>query len=73
MLVNQEKKENVFVNTIYHGSLNIFIPCLVTCPDTLQSLQKIEFESTNDINSKVFQGDITEINVYGIADFVNEF
>ena len=46
----------------------------VTCPRTLESLQKLEFELNNDVNVKVFlcQGDVTKLNVDVIVNSVNK-
>ena len=46
-------------------SLDIINPWSVTCPRTLESLQKLEFEVNNDINVKVAlcQGDITKLKL----------
>ena len=43
-------------------------------PYTLESLQKLEFEVNNDINSKVSlcQGDITKLNIDAIVNSVNK-
>ena len=57
------KVQNVFLNTIQPLSLNNIKPWSVTCPSTLESLQKVKFEVNNDMNSKVSlcHGGITEI------------
>ena len=49
-------------------------PWSVTCPSTLESLQKLEFEVNIYINLKVSlcQGDITKLNVDAIANSVNK-
>ena len=54
-----------FFNTIQPVSLDIINPWSVTCPRTLESLQKLEFEVNNDINVKVAlcQGDITKLKL----------
>ena len=64
-IASDSKVQKGFLNTIESVSLDIIKPWSVTCPSTLESLQKLEFEVNNDINSKVSlsQGDITELNV----------
>ena len=54
-----------FFNTIQPVSLDIIKPWSVTCPRTLESVQKLEFEVNNDINVKVAlcQGDITKLKL----------
>ena len=49
-------------------------PWSVTCLSTVESLQKLEFEVNNDMNSKVSlcQGDITKLNVDAILNSVNK-
>ena len=68
------KVQNCFVNTIQPVSLDIIKPRSVTCPSTLESLQKLEFEVNNDVNVKVSlcQGDITQLNVDVIVNSVNK-
>ena len=68
------KVQNIFFNTIQPVSLDIIKPWSVTCPSTVESLQTLEFEVKNDINSKVslYQGDITKINVDAIVNSVNK-
>ena len=68
------KVQNYFFNTIQPVSLEIFKPWSVTCPSTLESLQKLEVEINNDINVKVSlcQGDITKLNVDLIVNSVNK-
>ena len=68
------KVQNYFFNTIQPVSLDIFKPWSVTCPSTLESLQKLEVEINNDINVKVSlcQGDITRLNVDFIVNSVNK-
>ena len=68
------KVQNCFVNKIQPVSLDIIKPCSVTCPSTLESLQKLEFEVNNDVNVKVSlcQGDITQLNVDVIVNSVNK-
>ena len=68
------KVQNCFFNTIQPVSLDIFKPWSVTCPSTLESLQKLEVEINNDINVKVSlcQGDITKLNVDFIVNSVNK-
>ena len=68
------KVQNYFFNTIQPVSLDIFKPWSVTCPSTLESLQKLEVEINNDINVKVSlcQGDITKLNVDFIVNSVNK-
>ena len=69
----QSYKIVFFFNTIQPVSLDIIKPWSVTCPGTLESLQKLEFEVNNDINSKVSlcQGGITKLNVDAIVNSVN--
>ena len=64
----------MFFNTVQRISLDIIKPWSVTCPSTLESLQKLEFEVNNDVNVKVFlcQGDITKLNVDVIVNSVNK-
>ena len=68
------KVQNCFFNTIQPVSLDIIKPWSVTCPSTLESLQKLEVEINNDINVKVSlcQGDITKLNVDFIVNSVNK-
>ena len=68
------KVQNYFWNKIQPVSLDIIKPWSVTCPSTAESLQKLEFEVNNDINSKVSlcQGDITKLNVDAIVNSVNK-
>ena len=68
------KVQNWFFNTIQPVSLDIIKPWSVTCPGTLDSLQKLEFEVNNDVNVKVSlcQGDITKLNVNVIVNSVNK-
>ena len=68
------KVQNCFFNTIQPVSLDIIKPWSVTCPSTLGSLQKLEFEVNNDINSIVSlsQGDITELNADATVNSVNK-
>ena len=68
------KVQNYFFNTIQTVSLDIIKPWSVTCPSTLESLPKFEFEVNKDINSKVSlcQGDITELNVDVTVNSVNK-
>ena len=68
------KVQNCFFNTIRTVSLDIIKPWPVTCPSTLESLQKLESEVNSDINSKVSlcQGDITKLNVNAIVNSVNK-
>ena len=68
------KLQNCFFNTIQPVGLDIIKPWSVTCPSTLESLQKSEFVVNNDINSKVSlcQGDITKLNVDVIVDSVSK-
>ena len=68
------KVQNYFFNTIQLVSLDIVKPSSVTCPSTLNSLQKLELEVNNDINSKVSlcQGNITKLNVDMILNSVNK-
>ena len=55
-------------------SLDIIKPWSVTCPSTVESLQKLEFQVNNDINSKasLCQGDVTKLNVDAIVNLVNK-
>ena len=64
-VANGSMVQNYLFNTIQPVSLDIIKLWSVTCPSTLESFQKLEFEVNNDINSKVslFQGDITKLNV----------
>ena len=68
------KVQNYFFNTVGPVSLDIIKSWSVTYPCTLESLQKLEFEVNNDINSKVSlcQGDITKLKVDAIANSVNK-
>ena len=68
------KIQNCFFNTIQPVSLDIIKPWSVSCPSTLESLQRLEFEVNNDINVKVSfcQGDITKLNVDVIVNSVNK-
>ena len=47
---------------------------MVSCPSNLESLQKLEFEVNNDINTRasLCQGDITKLNVDVIVNSVNK-
>ena len=73
-VASDPKVQNCFFNTIQPVSLDIIKPWSVTCPSTLESLQKLEFEVNNDINVKVslFQGGITQLNVDVIVNSVNK-
>ena len=64
----------MFFNTIQPVSLDIIKPWSVTCPSTLESLEKLEFEVNSDLNVKVSlcQGDITNLNVDVIVNSVNK-
>ena len=68
------KVQNCFFNTIQQVSLDIITPWSVTCPSTVESLQKLEFDVNNDINSKfsLCQGDITKLNVDVIVNSVSK-
>ena len=68
------KVQNVFLNTIQPLSLYNIKSWSVTCPSTLESLQKVKFEVNDDINSKVSlcHGDITKTNVDAIVNAANE-
>ena len=68
------KVQNCFFNTIQPVSLDIIKPRSVTCPSTLESLQKLEIEVNNDINSKYYlcQGDITKLNIDVIVNSGNK-
>ena len=73
-VASDPKVQNCFFNTIQPVSLDIIKPWSVTCPSTLESLQKLEFEVNNDVNVKVSlcQGDITKLNVDVIVNSVNK-
>ena len=73
-VASDPKVQNCFFNAVPPVRLDIIKPRAVTCPSTLASLQKLEFEVNNDINSKVslFQGDITKLNVAAIVNSVNK-
>ena len=73
-VASDPKVQNCFSNTIQPVSLDIIKPWSVTCPSTLESLQKLEFEANNDINVKVSlcQGEITKLNVDVIVNSVNK-
>ena len=73
-VASDPKLQNCFFNNIQPVSLDIIKPWSVTCPSTLESLQKLEFEVNNDINVKVslFQGCITQLNVDVIVNSVNK-
>ena len=73
-VASDPKVQNCFFNTIQPVSLDIIKPWSVTCPSTLEPLQRLEFEVNNDINVKVslFQGDITKLNVDVIVNSVNK-
>ena len=64
----------MFFNTVQRISLDIIKPWSVTCPSTLESLQKLEFEVNNDINVKasLCQGEITKLNIDVIVNSVNK-
>ena len=64
-VASDPKAQNRFFNTIQPVSVDIIKPWSVTCPSTLESLQKLEFEVNNDINSKISpcQRDITKLSV----------
>ena len=73
-VASDPKIQNCFFNTIQPVSLDIIKTWSVTCPSTLELLQKLEFEVNNDINSKVSlcQGDITKLNVDARVNSVNK-
>ena len=73
-VAGDSKVQNCFFNTIQPVSLDVIKPCSVTCPCTLESLQKLKFEVINDINVKVSlcQGDITKLNVDVIVNSVKK-
>ena len=73
-VASDSKVQNCFFNTIQPVSLDIIKPWSVTCPSTLESLQKLEFEVDNDVNVKLSlcQGDITKLNVDVIVNSVNK-
>ena len=67
------ERYDFFFNTSQPVSLDIIKPWSVTCPSTVESLQKLGFEVKNDINSKVSlcQGNIN-LNVDAIVNSVNK-
>ena len=73
-VASDPKTQNSFFNTIQLVSLDLIKLWSVTCPSTLESLQKMEFEVNNDINWKVSlcQGDITKLNVDAIEISANK-
>ena len=50
-VASDPKTQNSFFNTIQLVSLDLIKLWPVTCPSTLEKLQKMEFEVNNDINS----------------------
>ena len=68
------KVQSCFFNTIQSVSLDIINPWSVTCPSTRESMQKLEFEVNNDINSKISlcQGDMTKLKVDALVNSVNK-
>ena len=74
MLLVIQRYRIIFFNTIQPVSLDIIKPWSVTCPSTLEALQKLEFEVNIDVNVKVSlsQGDITKLNVDAIVNSVNK-
>ena len=64
----------MFFNTVQPIRFDIIKPWSVTCLSTLESLQKLEFEVNNDLNSKVslLQGDIAKLNVDAIVNSMNK-
>ena len=68
------KVQKIFFNAIQPVSLDFIKPWSVICPSTLESLQKLEFEVNNDINSKVSlcQRDITKFNADATVNSVNQ-
>ena len=64
------QKHKMFLNTIQPFSLYNIKPWSVTCPRTVESLQKMKFQVNNDLNCKVSlcQGDITKVNVDAIVN-----
>ena len=71
-VTSDPKVQNCFFNTIQPVSLDIIKPWSVTCPSTLESLEKLEFEVNNDVKVSLCQGDITKLNVDIIVNSVNE-
>ena len=71
-VASDPKVQSCFLSAIQPVSLDIIKPWLVTCPCTLEPLQKLEFEVNNVINTKVSpcQGDITKLNVDVIVNSV---
>ena len=53
-VASDPKVQNYFFNAIQPVNLDIIKPWSITCPSTLESLQKLEFEVNNDINVKGF-------------------
>ena len=64
-VASNPKAKNYFSKTIQAVRLKIIKPWWVTCPSFLESLQKLEFQVSNDINSIVSlcQGDATKLSV----------
>ena len=58
----------------FQYNLDIINPCSGTCPSTMKSLQKVDYEVNNDINSKVSlcQGDIIKLNVDTVVNSANK-
>ena len=50
LLVVIQRHKIVFFNKIQPVSLDVNKPWSVTCPSTVESLQKMEFKGNNDIN-----------------------
>ena len=73
-VASDPKIQNCFFNAIQPVSLDIIKPWSVSCPSTLESLQKLEFEVNNDINVafSLCQGDITKLNVDVIVNSLNK-
>ena len=66
-VASSQKVQNIFVNAIQPLSLNNIKPWSVTCPSTLESLQKVKFDFVS-----LCQGDITKINNDAIVNAANE-
>ena len=73
-VVRGPKVQNIFFNAVQPVRLNIIKPWSVTCPDTIESLQKMQFGVNYAIKSKmsIYQGDIAKINVNTIVNGANE-
>ena len=73
-VVSGPKVQNIFFNAVQPVRLNIIKPWSVTCPDTKESLQKMQFGVNYVIKSKmsIYQGDIAKVNVNTIVNGANE-